>query len=239
MTVLHKLTDVHRQKRLQYALWTQDKDEVLFNTWFSDEAYFHLNGTVNKQNVRFWATEKPNIIHEKGMRGEKVRVWVALSSHGLIGPVFFNETVNAQRFKNMLENEFMPTLLATQVPIRTQWFMQDGATPHTADSVLVFLRGVFDDRVMSHHYPQYNNNGGYFWPPLSPDLNPCDFFLWGYLKEKLFASRPQNLTDMRTRIVQLCSEIEEDLCCKVVRNMHTCLEEVVRHDGGHIEHVMS
>ena len=24
------------------------------------------------------------------------------------------------------------------------------------------------------------------WPARSPDLSPCDVFLWGYLKEKVF-----------------------------------------------------
>jgi hypothetical protein len=24
------------------------------------------------------------------------------------------------------------------------------------------------------------------WPPRSPDLTPCDFFLWGYVKEQVF-----------------------------------------------------
>jgi hypothetical protein len=24
------------------------------------------------------------------------------------------------------------------------------------------------------------------WPPSSPDLNPCDFFLWGHLKQLVY-----------------------------------------------------
>ncbi|GFU18075.1 uncharacterized protein TNCV_1446341 [Trichonephila clavipes] len=27
--------------------------------WFTDEAHFHLNGFVNKQNWRFWGSENP------------------------------------------------------------------------------------------------------------------------------------------------------------------------------------
>ena len=63
-------------------------------------------------------------------------------------------------------------------------------------------------------------------------------FLWGYLKEKLYPLRPQNLMEMRDRIVQLCNEINENLCRKVVRNMSARLREVVPCNGGHIEHVM-
>ncbi|GBL90647.1 hypothetical protein AVEN_219315-1 [Araneus ventricosus] len=31
------------------------------NKWFSDEAYFNLDGFVNKQNWRIWGTENPHV----------------------------------------------------------------------------------------------------------------------------------------------------------------------------------
>ena len=31
------------------------------------------------------------------------------------------------------------------------------------------------------------------WPLRSPDMTPCDFFLWGYLKAKVYEQRPQKL----------------------------------------------
>jgi hypothetical protein len=50
----------------------------------------------------------------------------------------------------MLRNNFMPQLIATELPINTQWFMQDGARPHTANVVLDFLYESFGLRVISH-----------------------------------------------------------------------------------------
>ena len=35
--------------------------------------------------------------------------------------------------------------------------------------------------------------GDTVWPPRLPDLTPCDFFLWGYLKAKVYEQRPQTL----------------------------------------------
>jgi hypothetical protein len=31
------------------------------------------------------------------------------------------------------------------------------------------------------------------WPPRSPDLIPCDFFLWGYVKDKLYVACYQEI----------------------------------------------
>ncbi|GBO40468.1 hypothetical protein AVEN_267533-1 [Araneus ventricosus] len=36
--------------------------------------------------------------------------------------------------------------------------------------------------------------GGYVeWPPCSPELNPLDFFLWGYIKQRVYETPPPTL----------------------------------------------
>jgi hypothetical protein len=53
--------------------------------------------------------------------------------------------------------------------------MQDNATAHTPNSSVVALDEVYGEQVRSR-----------LWPLLSPDLNPCDFYLWGTLKAKVY-----------------------------------------------------
>jgi hypothetical protein len=238
ISVLHRLSEHDKERRLQFAAWAKEKNATFHNTWFSDEVCFHLDGNVNKQNVCFWAREHPHNFRERCSHRRKVTVWVAISSHSLIGPIFFSETVNSQQYLHMLQNDFLPQLMVTQLPIGTQWFMQDGATPHTANVVLNFLNTIFSPHIMLHHYSQ-GHNCGHFWPPLSPDLNPCGFFLWGFLKEKMFPMKPLNVTEMRAMIIQLCNEIDEDMRCWIITNMRVRLQEVVRQNGGHIEQVLS
>ena len=115
--------------------------------------------------------------------------------------------------------------------------MQDGAHPHTANVVLDFLYETFNLRVMSHWFPECHE-GGKLWPPHSPDIYPCDFFLWGFLTEKVFQRRPENVAQLRAHIVKLCRALSEDVCRKVVTNARVRLQEVVRRNGGHIEHVL-
>jgi hypothetical protein len=54
-----------------------------------------------------------HVIHKKVYHASRITVWVAISSHGLIGPIFFEETVNSEHYFSMLPNTFVPQLLAT------------------------------------------------------------------------------------------------------------------------------
>ncbi|PSN55738.1 hypothetical protein C0J52_04809, partial [Blattella germanica] len=75
-----------------------------------------------------------------------------------------------------------------------------------ANAVLDILHETFENRVMSHRYPQ-RHQGGFFWPPLSPDLNPSDFFLWGYLKEKTL---PFHTTESCGNACSHCAVVQRD-----------------------------
>ncbi|KAE9536186.1 hypothetical protein AGLY_007409 [Aphis glycines] len=81
----------------------------------SDEAHFHLCGTVNKQNMRYWAPENPHEIHQSPLHSLKVTVWCAVSRFGVIGPYFFEErgqtvTVTSDRYVAMLKNSTLSFL---------------------------------------------------------------------------------------------------------------------------------
>jgi len=50
--------------------------------------------------------------------------------------------------------------------------------------------------------------------------------------------RPENVAQLWAHIVKLCLALSEDLCQKVVTNARVRLQEVVRQNNGHIEHVL-
>jgi hypothetical protein len=63
--------------------------------------------------VQFWASENPRVIHEKVHHASRITVWVTISGHGLLEPIFFEETVNSVCYLSILRKTFMPHLLAT------------------------------------------------------------------------------------------------------------------------------
>jgi hypothetical protein len=67
ISVVHKLSDNEKERKLQFTAWTEGTDKILFNTHYLDKACFHLGGTVSKQNMRFWGTELPENFHKKAV----------------------------------------------------------------------------------------------------------------------------------------------------------------------------
>jgi hypothetical protein len=57
------------------------------------------------------------------------------------------------------------------------------------------------------------------WPVRSPDLSPCDYFLWGYLKSKVYSTRPMTIEDLKQRILDKISAILEEMTQRVMRNL--------------------
>jgi hypothetical protein len=74
--------------------------------------------------------------------------------------------------------------------------------------------------------------------PKIPDLNPCDYFLCGFLKAKIFPKKPQTIMELRPLIIQACNEITEDMCRRVINNITVSVEGVARCNGGHNEHLI-
>jgi len=54
------------------------------------------------------------------------------------------------------------------------------------------------------------------WPPRSPDLSTCDFFLWGYLKLSVYAHKPRTLNDLKEAVRQEIRPIDRQLLARVM-----------------------
>jgi hypothetical protein len=65
-------------------------------------------------------------------------------------------------------------------------FMQDGAPPHFSCFVTDVLNERFPDAWIGR-------GGPIPWPPRSPDLSTLDFFLWGYIKNIVYAEKIRNI----------------------------------------------
>ncbi|KFM73374.1 hypothetical protein X975_20478, partial [Stegodyphus mimosarum] len=87
---------------------------------------------------------------------------------------------------------------------------------------------VTTKRVISRYFPTA-------WPPRSPDLTPCDFWLWGYLKSKVYQGVVQSLAMLKDNMSRTVREIPADmLLSAVVHTVHR-MQYVVHNNRSHIE----
>ena len=70
------------------------------------------------------------------------------------------------------------------------YFQQDGAPPHYHRDVRAYLKATFPNRWIGRR-------GSVEFPARSPDLTPMDFFLWGYLKDKAYGSKPATVDELK------------------------------------------
>jgi len=149
----------------------------------------------------------------------------------MIGPYFLeNEpgnavTVNRVRYRHMTTEFLWPQL--DGMDVEGMWFQQDDATCHTACETTELLREKFPGRVNS-------SNGDRNWPPRSCDLTPCDFFLWGFVKFRIYVNKPQKIPELKVEFRRVIGETEPQLCGNVIENFVKRARVFQQSRGGHL-----
>lgn len=226
--MIHALQSGDFEKRIEFSKWLLHYKEIIENVLWSDESYFSLDGVINRQNCRWWCETNPNVFVEHHIYSPKICVWFGFSAKFGVTPYFFDSTVTAEKYLIMLESHVIPELKRMR-KLSSTYFMQDGAPPHFATKVRNFLLNQFNGRLISRGC---NNQ----WPPRSPDLNPLDYWFWGWIKGEIYHhQKPQSLQQLKLRIIEICQKLTPQQLGAAVRNLHIRLQKVLDNDGGIIE----
>ena len=199
-----------------------EDDQLIDKIVWSDESQFRLDGTVNRHNDIVWASNNPHRQVEVPHSQQSVMVWCGLSSQGLIGPHFFDGSVNSESYLNVLETVVWPA-----VRRRGLTFQQDGAPAHYSLRVRQWLEKKFPGRWIGRRGPIN-------WPPRSPDLTPCDYFLWGWMKERVYRDRATSTAQLRELIRTACSELSADMCQDVCRSASQRFQQCCDREGAQL-----
>jgi hypothetical protein len=93
------------------------------------------------------------------------------------------------------------------------------------------LGEIFPERLVSLR-------GDVGWPAQSPDLSICDFFLWGYLKEKVFKHHPHTLPELKEQIIEEVNAIPHEMCERAVQSYRDRLQQCVAAKGRQLEDII-
>ena len=91
-----KQQDFARRKTFAETMLQMFEEDPELVILTSDKAHFHLNGSVNKQNLHYWLTTNPRQVHEHLLQCDRVTVWAAVAWFGVIGPYFFLKRMAVQ-----------------------------------------------------------------------------------------------------------------------------------------------
>jgi len=230
-----KPTDpIRRLDFISHMVVLHEEDEnILSKILWTDESCFNNNGIVNRRNSHFWSKNNPHWTRETNAQIRwSINVWCGIFNNQLIGPYFYDGTLTGLRYLDFLVN-ILPDLMA-DVPDEVcdnMWFQQDGAPPHNANVVKDHL---------NQQYPSqwFGTNGPVKWPPRSPDLTPLDFFLWGYLKDKVYEQQSKSLIDLKERITAACRTVTTTMLKSVIDSIIQRYEKCLENDGGHFENLL-
>lgn len=240
ITVVQLLKEHDKTRRIEFAqkmLQKMDGHEIdPKKIWFTDECHVYLHGAVNKQNYRIWGSSNPYEKVERPLHPEYVTVWMGISAQGYIGPYFFDSTVTGNAYNQMLEREILPTL-SSKNQVGGYWWQQNGATAHRTRDVKNTVRGYFQDRIIGLGF-ETEDGREITWPPYSPDLNPCDFFLWGAMKDHIFRQAPKTLNQIKNLIKNYAESLTQETVERVMDNFVERLRLVDQMDGNHFENII-
>lgn len=237
MSLLQDLHGNDHANRVTFCNWARQKyqeDPLFFNSvMFSDESTFTNTGHVNRHNMHYWAETNPHwmraVPHQHPW---SLNVWCGIVGDHLVGPHFFEGHLNGPMYAEFIVNN-LPQLLEN-VPLhirRNMWMQHDGAPPHYAVCSRLEMNNVFQNKWIGR-------GGPVAWPARSPDLTMVDFFLWGFLKQKVMETAPTTRDDMRERIRRACELVTPEMLRNVRESFATRVVRCIAVGGGHFEHLI-
>jgi len=133
-------------------------------------------------------------------------------------------------YKHLLQENVLELYVEPQLEEFQPWiiFQQDGAPPHWGSHFRRFLDATFPNRWIGRDGPTP-------WPPRSPDITPLDFFLWGYVKDKVFSTPVPDITNLKARITDAFVTVTEDMLENTWREIDYRLDVLRATKGAHVE----
>jgi hypothetical protein len=148
-----------------------------------------------------------------------------------MGPCLLPGKLTAHWY-NFLET-VLPGLLE-DVPLAVRqvlWFQHDGAPAHYGEGVQQWLNATCPGRWIGC-------GGLIAWPLLLSDLTPMGFFLWGHLKEQVYAVPPRTMKDLMARLQAPVTTVNANMLRRVQENAVLCTVVCLDMDGGCFEHLL-
>ena len=228
---VQQLHDDDPATRLEFCRTVLERNTVDAN-WsnkiiFSDEVTLNLNGEINHHNSFYYSQTNQHLTYTKSLKSASITVWAMIPADGRLKWKILNETMNSERYIQTLNEIVLPCMNSNRYV--HHMFQQDGASVHFARDV----RNLLDQQI-PHRW--IGRGGPITWPPRSPDLSVCDFWLWGYLRDIIFKHpKPTTIGDLSTRVENCLANIDHTMVKNSFKNFIKRCRLCIDNDGQHFE----
>ena len=196
-------------------------------TVFVNQKSFTVDEVGNRQNSRVIGTspaEVPPVLENK--HPASVMVFGAVTGDGRVMPPHFVPAglrIGTTEYLAILEKVLIPWL-EQHYSLEDVVLVQDSAPAHIAQQVQDLLR-----RKIPKFVPKEK------WPPSSPDLNPCDYWLWSVMEERANDHPHDSVASLKRVIRRAAAAISPEEVRRACSRFRSRIEQVGAADGGHIE----
>jgi len=109
------------------------------------------------------------------------------------------------------------------------YYQHDGAPPHFTQVVKHYLNHKFPNRWIGR-------GGAQNLPLRSPDLNPLDYHVWGYMKAMVYARKLNTKEELFQRILSAARSINKAAVLrKSTSSLVTRVRKCIQAEGRHFE----
>lgn len=230
--VPYELKPKHKQKRLDFAKAMLEEFQSgrlrLDAIITGDECWFYHRKIRKAQSNSSWrrSDEEPDTLVRRDRFEAKTMFSIFFRSTGVVQITYLEKgvTVDNQRYINDCLTPMIQEVESKRPGhgVRDMFLLHDNAKPHVHNNVRNFLesKGL---KEIDH-------------PPYSPDLAPCDFWLFDYIKERL--DDEESAETLATSIANILSNIPVSEYRKTFKKYIERLELCVLAEGEYFEHFM-
>lgn len=225
----HLLTPEQKEQRVEWCHFMLDKfnhgrSKRVYDIVTGDETWICCYEPESKQQSTVWMfdNEPPptKVVRAKSTKKQMVAVFFTISGHVMTVPLEEGRTVTAEWYTTVCLPEVFKQLQEKR-RLHGVLLHHDNAPAHTAARTIDFIHGT-GVQLLSH-------------PPYSPDLAPCDFFLFPKVKKQLRGKRFESVEAAIAALNEILSDIPKTCFLKCFNEWFCRMDKCIRAGGEYFE----
>lgn len=230
--VPHQLTEKNLQDRVRICQEILEKLKSgnwrLCDIVTGDESWFYHRKIGTKQSNASWVTEgqSPRTVVKRHHFEQKTMFSIFFKSNGVVHVTYLEsgKTIDNERYLNDCLKPLVKAInkLRPSCGTKNLKFHHDNARPHVHSSVKSYLEG--ENFIIMDH------------PPYSPDLAPCDFWLFDYIKQRLDSQK--DVKSLAKAITAIVDSIPKEEFIKTFEKWVERIQLCIKNKGHYFEHLI-